>query len=96
MVANTGSGGADRTAIGAQSMVANLKDSAKKGKPHTGATSKAKPDDVVTMVDVAEFYRSATNYAQRLVAVVAEERDGMLVIGIPGLGLVDGQIVAKA
>jgi hypothetical protein len=77
-------------------MVASSNSSARSGKRPTGKTSKVKVDDVVTVVDVAEFFRSAAAYAQQAgIALTAEEREGMLVLGIPGLGLRDGQIVAR-
>ncbi|MCL5994493.1 MAG: hypothetical protein M1546_00365 [Chloroflexi bacterium] len=77
-------------------MVANSNPSQKNAKPRTSKTSRVKVDDIVTLVDVAEFFRSSVAYAQRAGSrVVAEVQGDMLVLGIPGLTLADGQIVAN-
>lgn len=80
-----------------QSMVANSSSSQRSAKPRTTKTSRVKVDDIVTPVDAAEFVRSALSYCQQAgLSVMAEMQGDMLVLGIPGLTLVDGQVAAQS
>lgn len=76
-------------------MVASSTNSATKGKQHTGKTSSPKADDAVMPSDVAIFFQTAANYAQKAgMQIVADVQDGKLILAIEGLTLIDGQISA--
>lgn len=84
-------------AIASQDMVANSSNSVQSASKPTTRTSKVKPDDVVTAVDVAEFLRSTVSYAQSAgVKVLYRVNGDMLVLGFVGLTMADGQIAPLA